>query len=121
MKTLVVDDSNTMRMIQTRCLASLGVTDVVTAADGCEALALFEAESFDLVLTDWNMPEMDGLELLKAIRTRNARVPVIMVTTEAERARVVAAIEAGVTDYVVKPFTPDALADKVGRFIGQTA
>lgn len=86
MKVLLVDDSGTMRTIQKRCLVKLGVEDVVEAEDGVQALALFGAGGFDVVLTDWNMPNMDGLTLLKEIRQQNREIPVIMITTEAERA-----------------------------------
>ena len=81
------------------------------------ALALFEADKFDIVLTDWNMPVMDGLTLLKEIRSRDQEIPIVMITTEAERARVVTAIEAGVSDYLVKPFTADALNAKLDKWV----
>ena len=116
MKILLVDDSGTMRTIQRRCLAKLGLDDVVEAEDGVQALQYFEANRFDLVLTDWNMPHMDGLALLIEIRKRSKEVPVIMITTEAERARVVTAIQQGVSDYLVKPFTPDGLKEKLERW-----
>ena len=121
MKVLLVDDSGTMRTIQKRCLNKLGVEDVVEAEDGRQALDLFEQQSFDTVLSDWNMPNMDGLGLLKEIRSRNREIPVIMVTTEAERARVVTAIQAGVSDYLVKPFTPDGLKEKLEKWVGAKA
>jgi two-component system chemotaxis response regulator CheY len=117
MKVLLADDSGTMRKIQTRCLNQMGIDDITDAADGVEALAAFEADRFDVVITDWNMPNMDGLELLKAIRTRNTKIPVIMVTTEAERARVMTAIQAGVTDYLVKPFSPEDLRAKFEKHV----
>lgn len=118
MKVLLVDDSGTMRTIQKRCLNKLGVEDIVEAEDGQFALEHFKKNTFDVVLSDWNMPNMDGLELLKAIRTMNTKVPVIMITTEAERTRVVTAIQAGVSDYLVKPFTPDALKEKLEKWVG---
>lgn len=123
MKFLVVDDSGTMRTIQKRCLLKLGIAeeDIVEAADGRQALDCYEKNSFDVVLTDWNMPEMDGLQLLKAIRERNAEIPIVMITTEAERSRVVEAVQAGVSDYLVKPFTPDDLADKLTRWLATPA
>jgi two-component system, chemotaxis family, chemotaxis protein CheY len=117
MKVLLVDDSGTMRTIQKRCLNKLGVEDVVEAEDGRQALEFFEKQPFDVVLSDWNMPNMDGLALLKEIRVRNKAVPVIMITTEAERARVVTAIQAGVSDYLVKPFTPDGLREKLEKWV----
>jgi len=114
-KVLVADDSSTMRKIILRSLQAVGVKDVAEAADGQEAIALFAPGKFDLVLTDWNMPGMNGLELLKAIRAQDTTIPVIMVTTEAEKSRILEAIQAGVTDYLVKPFQPDALREKLEK------
>ena len=114
-RVLVADDSSTMRKIIIRSLQAVGVKDVAEAADGSEAIALFEPGKFDLVLTDWNMPGMTGLDLLKAIRAQDTQIPVIMVTTEAEKSRVLEAIQAGVTDYLVKPFTADTLREKLEK------
>jgi len=107
-----------MRTIQKRCLLKIGIAeeDIVEAQDGRQALSFFESEDFDVVLTDWNMPVMDGLTLLKEIRERDARLPVVMITTEAERSRVVSAIQNGASDYLVKPFTPDNLKEKLERW-----
>ncbi|MBR9802258.1 MAG: response regulator [Rubinisphaera brasiliensis] len=118
MKILLVDDSATMRTIQKRCLIKLGVTHVHEAEDGAQALSFFKSNEYDIVFTDWNMPNMDGLELLQAIRAENREIPVIMITTESERSRVVAAVQAGVSDYLVKPFTPDSLRAKLEKWIG---
>ncbi len=118
MKILLVDDSGTMRTIQKRCLNSMGVKDISEAADGLAALDLCRSESFDIILSDWNMPKMDGMEFLKEFRKLDSRTPFIMITTEAERERVVLAIQAGVSDYLVKPFTPDALRLKLERWVG---
>ncbi|MCH9727358.1 MAG: response regulator [Planctomycetes bacterium] len=115
MKVLLVDDSGTMRTIQKRCLSKLGIEDVTEAEDGVQALEIYNSGTFDIVLSDWNMPNMDGLQLLKEIRLLNKEIPIIMITTEAERARVVTAIQAGVSDYLVKPFTPDSLKSKLER------
>ena len=117
MKILLVDDSGTMRTIQKRVLAKLGVEDVTEAEDGCQALKAFEEQSFDIILSDWNMPNMDGLTFLKEIRQRDKDIPFIMITTESERARVVAAIQAGCSDYLVKPFTPDGLKEKLEKWV----
>lgn len=117
MKVLLVDDSGTMRTIQRRCLNKLGIEDIVEAEDGCQALEQFEKETFDVVLSDWNMPNMDGLALLQEIRKRNKEIPVVMITTEAEKSRVVTAIQAGCSDYLVKPFTPDSLLEKLERWM----
>jgi two-component system chemotaxis response regulator CheY len=112
-RVLIADDSSTMRKIIVRSLGTMGVTDVTEAADGDEALAAFDAGNFDMILTDWNMPGKSGLEVLQTIRSRDATVPVIMVTTEAERSRVLEAIRAGVSDYLVKPFTAETLKEKL--------
>ena len=117
MKVLLVDDSGTMRTIQKRVLAKLGVEDVTEGEDGCQALKAFEEQSFDIILSDWNMPNMDGLAFLKEIRQRNKDIPFIMITTESDRARVVAAIQAGCSDYLVKPFTPDSLKEKLEKWV----
>ena len=114
-RVLVADDSSTMRKIILRSLQAVGVKDVTEAADGSEAVALFAPGKFDLVLTDWNMPGMTGLEVLKAVREQDQKIPVIMVTTEAEKSRVLEAIQAGVTDYLVKPFTADTLREKLEK------
>lgn len=121
MRVLIVDDSSTMRTIQKRSLNGLGITDVLEAKDGVEALKVLESESVDLVMTDWNMPNMDGLTLLKEIRRRAATLPVFMITTETERHRVVEAIQAGVSDYLAKPFSTEALKQKLDRWVTQTA
>lgn len=123
MKLLLADDSGTMRTIQKRCLFKLGLTeqDITEAEDGQQALRYFESQSFDVVLSDWNMPNMDGLTFLQRVREQNKDIPFIMITTEAERARVVAAIQSGVTDYLVKPFTPDDLRSKLEKWVVVTA
>jgi two-component system chemotaxis response regulator CheY len=114
-RVLVADDSSTMRKIILRSLQAVGVKDVAEAADGSEAVSIFAPGKFDMVLTDWNMPGMTGLEVLKAIRAQDTKIPVIMVTTEAEKSRVLEAIQAGVTDYLVKPFTQDVLREKLEK------
>lgn len=117
MRVLLVDDSGTMRAIVRRCLNKLEVEDVHEAEDGARALQIFETNTFDVILTDWNMPKMDGLQLLQEIRQRDREIPVIMITTEAERSRVVQAIQFGVSDYLVKPFTPEGLREKLEKWI----
>lgn len=114
-RVLVADDSSTMRKIILRSLQAVGVKDIAEASDGTEAVAIFAPGKFDMVLTDWNMPGMTGLEVLKAIRAQDQKIPVIMVTTEAEKSRVLEAIQAGVTDYLVKPFTADTLREKLEK------
>jgi len=119
MKILVVDDSSTMRRIISNTLATIGQTDIVQAGDGVEGLAALENNpDVGLVLSDWNMPNMNGLDFLTKIRaTKGKGLPVVMVTTEAEKSNVITAIKAGANNYIVKPFTPEILAEKVGPFI----
>lgn len=118
---LVADDSGTMRKIIIRSLNAVGITSVTEAADGSQAVALFQPGKFDLVLTDWNMPGKTGLEVTREIRAQDAAVPIIMITTEAEKSRVMQAIQAGVTDYLVKPFTPETLRAKLDKHVTVTA
>lgn len=115
-KVLVVDDSGTMRKIISRALNTVGFTDIVEAADGAEGLAAFKQQPFDLVMTDWNMPNKSGLELTSDIRATGSAVPIFMVTTEGEKSRVLEAICAGITDYLVKPFSADVLREKLAKF-----
>ena len=105
-----------MRKIILRSLEAVGVTETTEAADGDEAVALFKPGDFDMVLTDWNMPGKTGLEVVSEIRSQDSEIPIIMVTTEAEKRRVVQAIQAGVSDYLVKPFTADTLREKLEKF-----
>jgi two-component system, chemotaxis family, chemotaxis protein CheY len=114
---LVADDSSTMRKIIIRSLQGIGVPNAVEAKDGEEAIALFKQGGIDAVLTDWNMPGKTGLDVLKEIRAQSATVPIIMITTEAEKRRVLEAIQHGVSDYIIKPFEPDTLRDKLRKFI----
>jgi len=114
-RVLVADDSSTMRKIILRSLQAVGVTEVTEAGDGVDAVAQFKPGEFDMVLTDWNMPGKTGLEVVQEIRAQDKDVPVIMVTTEAEKGRVMQAIQAGVSDYLVKPFTADTLREKLEK------
>lgn len=116
LRVLVADDSSTMRKIITRSLIAVGAGEPTEAADGAEAVAKFKPGEFDLVLTDWNMPGKTGLEVVKEIRALDSQVKIMMVTTEAEKTRVVQAIEAGVSDYLVKPFTADVLREKLQKY-----
>ncbi|QDV61314.1 MULTISPECIES: response regulator [Crateriforma] len=118
MKVLVVDDSGVMRKIIARGLHSLWIDEVVEAADGVEGLAMFgDGSDIDLVLTDWNMPNMNGLELVQKIRAAGHKHPIVMVTTETEKSQVVKAIQAGVNDYLVKPFDQEMLQLKLQRVL----
>lgn len=115
-RVLIADDSGTMRTIIRRSLEAVGITSTTEAADGIQAISMFKPGAFDLVLTDWNMPGKTGLEVARAIRAQDKQIPIVMVTTESERARVLEAIQAGVSDYLVKPFTPDSLRSKLEKF-----
>ena len=114
-KALIVDDSRTIRLILRRILVEMGY-EVCEAANGREALAAIETErAVSLVLTDWNMPEMNGLELVKRLRQNPelASLRVVMVTTETELGHMVLALDAGANEYVMKPFTKDILKEKL--------
>jgi two-component system chemotaxis response regulator CheY len=116
MKILLVDDSSTMRRIQKNTLSSLGYTDVLEAEDGADALEkLRQNPDVQLTLMDWNMPNMTGIECLKAIKSNPATkaIPVMMVTSEAEKAKIIEAIQAGACNYLVKPFEAAALQEKI--------
>ena len=117
MRLLLVDDSNTMRRIQKTQLSQLGITDVIEAGDGEEAMAqLKDNMPVDLILLDWNMPVMDGFTFLKAVRADSSfkDVKIIMCTSESEKGKVIEALKAGANNYVIKPFTPETLKDKLG-------
>jgi two-component system chemotaxis response regulator CheY len=117
MKILIVDDFSTMRRIVRNLLKQLSFNNVDEAEDGDVALEKLKNGSYDFVITDWNMPNMTGLELLKAIRSDDALkdLPVLLITAEAEKENVVLAAQAGVNDYIVKPFTGDVLQQKINR------
>jgi two-component system chemotaxis response regulator CheY len=121
MKIMLIDDSRTMRNIQKNALAQLGHTEVVEASNGQEALSKVAAEAPGLILLDWNMPVMDGLTFLRSLRQVDQQTPVIMVTTEAEKSRVIEAIKAGVNNYLVKPFTTEQLQKRIEDTLGKKA
>jgi two-component system, chemotaxis family, chemotaxis protein CheY len=114
-KVLVVDDFATMRKIIRNVLKQIGFEDIVEAEDGAAALRIIKSEKVGLVVTDWNMPNMTGLELLRAIRRSQgcAEMPVLMVTAEGLKENVLEAVKAGVSNYVVKPFTAEVLQEKI--------
>ncbi|RTL57824.1 MAG: chemotaxis protein CheY [Rhodocyclaceae bacterium] len=116
-KFLVVDDFSTMRRIVRNLLKELGFTNVDEAEDGVVALQKLRAASFDFVVTDWNMPNMDGLTLLQTIRADAAlkHLPVLMITAEAKKENIIAAAQAGASGYIVKPFTAATLNEKMGK------
>ncbi|MGH8536659.1 MAG: chemotaxis response regulator CheY [Gammaproteobacteria bacterium] len=117
MKILIVDDFSTMRRIIKMLLRELGFSNTHEANDGNSALPLLQGGGFDFVITDWNMPGMSGLHLLKAIRsdTHLSTLPVLMVTAESKRDQVVEAAQVGVNGYIVKPFTADTLKEKIEK------
>jgi len=117
MKVLVVDDFSTMRRIVKNLLRDLGFTNIQEADDGSTALPMLQTGDFDFVVTDWNMPIMQGIDLLKAIRSdeRLARTPVLLITAEAKKEQIVMAAQAGVNGYIVKPFTAGTLKTKIDK------
>jgi len=117
MKILIVDDFSTMRRIIKNLLRDLGYTNTHEADDGSSALPVLKGSDFDFLITDWNMPGMTGIELLKAVRAdeKLRTLPVLMVTAEAKREQIIEAAQAGVNGYVVKPFTAQALKEKIEK------
>ena len=120
MKILVVDDSSTMRRIIINALKQfMPEADLVEAKDGNEGIEQLAAnQDVELILSDWNMPNCDGLTFLKEVVKTGHKAPVIMVTTEAEKGNVVTAIKSGAKNYVTKPFTPDVLKAKISHTLG---
>jgi Response regulators consisting of a CheY-like receiver domain and a winged-helix DNA-binding domain len=118
MKFLVVDDSLTMRRIIINGLQRIGFNDAVEASDGKDALDKFDG-SIGFIITDWNMPNMSGLEFARSVRAHpaGATVPILMVTTRGAREDIVSAVEAGVNNYILKPFTPTVLKEKIDRLM----
>lgn len=123
MRILVVDDFSTMRRIIRNLLGELGFHNIEEADDGATAQPLLEAQSFDLLVLDWNMPIMPGNELLRWVRAqpRIAGLPVLMVTAEAKREQIVEAAQSGVNGYIVKPFTAETLQEKLDRIFARAA
>ena len=115
MKFLVVDDSSTMRRIIINTLNKLGYQDVIEASNGREGIDRASAGPIDVIITDWNMPEVSGIDFIRTIRAqeKTAKVPVLMVTTNAAKDDIVEALRAGVNNYVVKPFPPDTMKEKI--------
>jgi len=117
MKVLVVDDFSTMRRIVKNLLRDLGFTNIQEADDGSTALPMLQGGDFDFVVTDWNMPGMQGIDLLKAIRADSSlsHIPVLLITAEAKKEQIVMAAQAGVNGYIVKPFTAGTLKTKIDK------
>ena len=120
MKIIVVDDFSTMRRIIKNILRQLEFTNVQEADDGATAWPKIQSESFDLIITDWNMPKMSGLELLKNVRNdENLKAtPVLMVTAEALKENIIEAVKAGVSHYIIKPFTAETMQEKLEKIFG---
>ncbi len=119
MKVLVVDDFATMRRIIKDVLKQIGFTNIAEADDGTTALAVLKKQKIDFILADWNMPKMSGLELLKAVRGDASLkdTPFLMVTAEAQKEKVLQAVQVGVTNYIVKPFTADTFKEKLTKIL----
>ena len=117
MRVLIVDDFATMRRIIKNILTQLGYKNTLEADDGTTALEVLKKEKVDLIISDWNMPKMTGLELLKTVRASEtlARTPFIMVTAEAQQDNIILAVKAKVSQYIVKPFTADTLGEKIDK------
>jgi two-component system chemotaxis response regulator CheY len=117
MKILIVDDFSTMRRIIKNLLRDLGFTNTHEADDGTTALPMLQKGSYDFLVSDWNMPGMTGIDLLKAVRSdeKLANLPVLMVTAESKREQIIEAAQAGVNGYVVKPFTAGTLEEKINK------
>ena len=120
MKILIVDDFSTMRKIIRNILVQLGFKNIIEADDGTTALEVLSKEKVDLIISDWNMPKMSGLDLLKAVRSNETAqdLPFIMVTAEAQKENILEAIKYKVSQYIVKPFTPETLKEKLEKVFG---
>jgi len=120
MKILIVDDFATMRKILKNILKQLGFKNIIEADDGKSALKILKKENFDLILSDWNMPVISGLELLNKVKSDNElkNIPFVMVTAEAQKDNILEAVKAGVNSYIVKPFTPETVGEKLNKIFG---
>lgn len=121
MKALVVDDSAVMRKVLTGALDRCGIKDVVHAADGQQAVDAAKEQEFDIVLMDWNMPVMLGIDAVREIRAMGKTMPIVMVTTEAEKERVIEALKSGATNFIIKPFEPATIVTKIKEVIDKAA
>jgi two-component system chemotaxis response regulator CheY len=121
MKILVVDDFATMRRIVRNILKQIGFTDIVEADDGSTALEILATDKIDLIVSDWNMPKVTGLELLKKVRADSnfKDIPFLMVTAEAQKQNIVEAVQAGCSNYIVKPFTADTISEKLKKIFAE--
>ena len=117
MNILVVDDFSTMRLIVKNALKQFGYVNIIEADDGTTALEILRSEKINFIVSDWNMPQMSGLELLKAVRTSEEwkDLPFLMVTAEGQKEHVIEAVKHRVSNYIVKPFTPETLMEKINK------
>jgi two-component system chemotaxis response regulator CheY len=120
MKVMIVDDFATMRRILRNILKQIGFKNIIEAEDGKHALKELKKEKIDLIMCDWNMPEMPGIELLKNVRSDDElkKIPFIMVTAEAQKDNILEAVKSGVSNYVVKPFTAETITEKLNKIFG---
>ncbi|MDD4730943.1 MAG: chemotaxis response regulator CheY [Desulfovibrio sp.] len=120
MRVLVVDDFSTMRKIIKNILRQLGFENVVEADDGTTAWEVLNKDNIDFIVSDWNMPKMTGIELLRKVRASEeyADTPFLMVTAEAQQENIIEAVQAKVSNYIVKPFTPETLSEKINKIFG---
>lgn len=121
MKILIVDDFSTMRRIMKNVLKQLNFVNIIEADDGSTALEALQREKIDLVVSDWNMPKITGLELIKVIRSDDAlkHIPFLMVTAEAQQENIIEAVKSGVSNYIVKPFTAETLSQKINQIFNK--
>ena len=121
MKILVVDDFSTMRRIVKNILRQLNFVNIIESDDGSTALEVLQREKIDLVISDWNMPKMTGLELLKVLKADDAlkHIPFLMVTAEAQQENIIEAVKSGVSNYIVKPFTAATLSQKINQIFSK--
>jgi len=119
LRILTVDDNPTMRRIILNTLRRVGYSDIIEASNGKDAMAKLQVEKIDFVITDWDMPEMDGIELVSNIRKSDEfkSLPVIMISTRSVKEDIIEALKTGVNSYIVKPFTPDTLKEKINQII----
>ena len=120
-RILLADDSTTMRKIILRSLGTAGVTTIVEAEDGDEAVSMFQPEQFDLVLADWRMPGQTGIEVARQIRRLDSQIPIVLMSTEMEKYPEAEAQEAGVNDRLIKPFSPEAVRELIDKHCGELA
>ena len=118
---MVIDDSSTTRKVITNILGQIGHSDVLEAENGIDALAKLAQKKVDLILCDWNMPNMNGLQFVKSLRSMKTygNIPILMVTTNAAKEEIIQALQAGASDYVAKPFTPKVIQQKISKLLGR--